>query len=158
MTATDTTPVDVPEDPDEQRIERWRGKFDEQRDDDLPIDEALPRRREARALLISLLRPYSWTVAFLACRTLIPVWAWNSLAASSHHAWSVEHNAVTCCCAAAGSALSAPSKAAAQDSEARFMARSRRRRTIVARRGRELQRILGRVTVCRRSQVVEKIG
>ena len=71
MTATDTTPVDVPEDPDEQRIERWRGKFDEQRDDDLPIDEALPRRREARALLISLLRPYSWTVAFLACIVVV---------------------------------------------------------------------------------------
>ncbi len=33
MTATDTTPVDVPEDPDEQRIERWRGRFDEQRDE-----------------------------------------------------------------------------------------------------------------------------
>src|SRR5215217_424737 len=66
MTATDTAPVDVPEDPDEQRIERWRGRLDEQRDDDLPIDEALPRRREARALLYSLLRPYRWTVAFLA--------------------------------------------------------------------------------------------
>jgi ATP-binding cassette, subfamily B, bacterial len=66
MTATDTAPVDVPEDPDEQRIDRWRGRFDEQRDDDLPIDEALPRRREGRALLFSLLRPYRWTVAFLA--------------------------------------------------------------------------------------------
>ncbi len=71
MTATDTNPVDVPEDPDEQRIERWRGKFDEQRDDDLPIDESLPRRREARALLVSLLRPYSWTVAFLACIVVV---------------------------------------------------------------------------------------
>ncbi len=65
MTATDTR-VDVPEEPDEQPIDRWRGRFDEQRDDDLPIDEALPRRREARALLVSLLRPYRWTVAFLA--------------------------------------------------------------------------------------------
>ena len=66
MTATETTPVDLPEDPDQQPVDRWRGRFDEHRDDDLPIDEALPRRREARALLGSLLRPYSWTVAFLA--------------------------------------------------------------------------------------------
>jgi ATP-binding cassette, subfamily B, bacterial len=65
MTATDTTRVDIPEDPDEQPVDRWRGRYDEQRDD-LPIDEALPRRREARALLGSLLRPYRWTVAFLA--------------------------------------------------------------------------------------------
>ena len=64
MTATDTTPVDVPEDP-EQPADRWRGRFDEQRDD-LPIDESLPRRREARALLGSLLRPYRRTVALLA--------------------------------------------------------------------------------------------
>ncbi len=42
----------------------WRGRFDEK--DDLPIDEAVPRRREARALLGSLLRPYRWTVAALA--------------------------------------------------------------------------------------------
>ncbi|MFI5510242.1 ABC transporter ATP-binding protein [Mycobacterium sp. NPDC051804] len=44
----------------------WRGRFDEAQDDDLPIDESLPRRREARALLGSLLRPYSRTVALLA--------------------------------------------------------------------------------------------
>lgn len=42
----------------------WRGKFDENAD--LPIDESVPRRREARALLISLLRPYRWAVALLA--------------------------------------------------------------------------------------------
>ena len=65
MTATDTTPVDVPEEPDEP-VDRWRGRFDEHRDDDLPIDEKLPRRRESRALLGSLLRPYRWAVAFLA--------------------------------------------------------------------------------------------
>ena len=65
MTATDTTHVDTPDDP-EQRVDTWRGRFDEQRDDDLPIDEALPRRREARALLGSLLKPYRWTVVFLA--------------------------------------------------------------------------------------------
>jgi ATP-binding cassette subfamily B protein len=44
----------------------WRGKFEENADDDLPIDEALPRRAEARALLVSLLRPYKVTVAVLA--------------------------------------------------------------------------------------------
>ncbi|NKZ12499.1 ABC transporter ATP-binding protein [Mycolicibacterium septicum DSM 44393] len=55
---------------------QWRGRLtdDEQDDSDgtpagasaLPIDESVPRRREARALLISLLRPYRWTVAVLA--------------------------------------------------------------------------------------------
>lgn len=44
----------------------WRGKFDEQQDDNLPIDESVPRRREARSLLFSLLRPYRVTVALLA--------------------------------------------------------------------------------------------
>lgn len=43
----------------------WRGKLDEE-PDDLPIDEAVPRRREARALLGSLLRPYRLTVGLLA--------------------------------------------------------------------------------------------
>ncbi|MCV7300962.1 ABC transporter ATP-binding protein [Mycobacterium barrassiae] len=44
----------------------WRGKFDEDQTDDLPIDESVPRGREARALLGSLLRPYSATVVLLA--------------------------------------------------------------------------------------------
>jgi ABC-type multidrug transport system fused ATPase/permease subunit len=65
MTATDTKPVDVADDPDDTQTERWRGRFDEQRDE-LPIDESLSRRREARGLLVSLLRPYKWPVAFLA--------------------------------------------------------------------------------------------
>ncbi|KUI02468.1 ABC transporter ATP-binding protein [Mycobacterium sp. IS-3022] len=56
MTATDT--------PDTATTE-WRGKFEEQQDD-LPIDESIDRRREARALLGSLLRPYRFTVALLA--------------------------------------------------------------------------------------------
>ena len=43
----------------------WRGRLDDP-DDDLPIDEAVPRRREARALLGSLLRPYRLTVGLLA--------------------------------------------------------------------------------------------
>ncbi|KWX67041.1 ABC transporter ATP-binding protein [Mycobacterium sp. NAZ190054] len=42
----------------------WRGKFDDHQD--LPIDETVPRRREARSLLYSLLRPYRWVVAVLA--------------------------------------------------------------------------------------------
>ncbi|WNG86687.1 ABC transporter ATP-binding protein [Mycobacterium sp. ITM-2016-00317] len=42
----------------------WRGKFDERQD--LPIDETVPRQREARSLLYSLLRPYRWVVAALA--------------------------------------------------------------------------------------------
>ncbi len=44
----------------------WRGRFDEKSDDDSPIDEKLPRRREARELLFSLLRPFRVTVAVLA--------------------------------------------------------------------------------------------
>ena len=59
MTATDVQPVDVPEDD-------WRGRVKDEQNDDLPIDESLPRRREARALLYSLLRPYRLTVALLA--------------------------------------------------------------------------------------------
>ena len=43
----------------------WRGKFEEQQDD-LPIDESVDRRREARVLLGSLLRPYRLAVALLA--------------------------------------------------------------------------------------------
>jgi ATP-binding cassette subfamily B protein len=66
MTATDTTPVDLPEDPNEQEAYRWRGRVKDSGDDDLPIDEAVPRRREARVLLGSLLHPYRWTVALLA--------------------------------------------------------------------------------------------
>ena len=59
MTATDTQPVDVPEDD-------WRGRVKDSQNDELPIDESVPRRREARALLCSLLRPYRLTVALLA--------------------------------------------------------------------------------------------
>ncbi|HET7665103.1 MAG TPA: ABC transporter ATP-binding protein [Mycobacterium sp.] len=59
MTVTDTQPVDLPED-------EWRGRVKEEQDDNLPIDESVPRRREARALLGSLLRPYRLTVALLA--------------------------------------------------------------------------------------------
>ena len=48
----------------------WRGKLDEE-PDDLPIDEAIPRRREARALLGSLLRPYRATVGLLALVVIV---------------------------------------------------------------------------------------
>ncbi len=44
----------------------WRGRLDERSDDDAPGDGELPRRREARALLISLLRPFRVSVAVLA--------------------------------------------------------------------------------------------
>jgi ABC-type multidrug transport system fused ATPase/permease subunit len=44
----------------------WRGRVKDSGDDDLPIDESVPRRREARALLGSLLRPYRLTVGLLA--------------------------------------------------------------------------------------------
>jgi ABC-type multidrug transport system fused ATPase/permease subunit len=43
----------------------WRGRLDEE-PDDLPIDEISPRRREARALLGSLLAPFKLTVGLLA--------------------------------------------------------------------------------------------
>jgi ATP-binding cassette subfamily B protein len=68
MTTTDTPATAVPDDsdPGDQRAYRWRGRIADSRDDNLPIDENRPRRREARALLGSLLRPYRLTVALLA--------------------------------------------------------------------------------------------
>jgi len=48
----------------------WRGRLDEQ-SDDLPIDEALPLRREARALLAALLRPYRTTLGLLAMVVIV---------------------------------------------------------------------------------------
>ncbi|MGE2833664.1 ABC transporter ATP-binding protein [Mycobacterium sp. SMC-4] len=47
----------------------WRGRFDEHAD--LPIDETRPRRREARALLGSLLRPYRWSLVVLAAVVVV---------------------------------------------------------------------------------------
>ena len=47
-------------------LTEWRGRIKDEQDDDLPIDESVPRRREARALLGSLLWPYRVTVALLA--------------------------------------------------------------------------------------------
>jgi ABC-type multidrug transport system fused ATPase/permease subunit len=48
----------------------WRGRVKENQDgddaDDLPIDESVPRRREARSLLGNLLKPYRMTVFLLA--------------------------------------------------------------------------------------------
>lgn len=44
----------------------WRGRAVTNDDYDLPIDESVSRRREARSLLGSLLRPYAKTVALLA--------------------------------------------------------------------------------------------
>ncbi len=48
----------------------WRGRLDEQ-PEDLPIDEVVPRRREARALLGSLLRPFKVTVGLLALVVIV---------------------------------------------------------------------------------------
>lgn len=66
MTATDSRPVVAGGDD----VDRWRGRFDEARDD-LPIDESVPRRREARGLLASLLRPYRVAVVLLALIVLV---------------------------------------------------------------------------------------
>ncbi|MCV7227643.1 ABC transporter ATP-binding protein [Mycolicibacterium komossense] len=44
----------------------WRGRAVSNDDDDLPVDESISRRREARTLLGSLLRPYAAAVALLA--------------------------------------------------------------------------------------------
>jgi ABC-type multidrug transport system fused ATPase/permease subunit len=44
----------------------WRGQEVKAQDDDLPIDETVSRRREARTLLGNLLRPYARIVALLA--------------------------------------------------------------------------------------------
>jgi ABC-type multidrug transport system fused ATPase/permease subunit len=44
----------------------WRGRTVSDETGDLPIDETVSRRREARSLLGSLLRPYRTTVALLA--------------------------------------------------------------------------------------------
>jgi ATP-binding cassette subfamily B protein len=48
----------------------WRGRLDEE-PDGLPIDETLPRRREARALLADLLRPYRATLLVLAVVVIV---------------------------------------------------------------------------------------
>jgi ATP-binding cassette, subfamily B, bacterial len=66
MTVTDTQRVEIPDDGDDN----WRGRFDED-GDDLPIDESIPRRREARALLGSLLRPYRMAIVLLAIVVVI---------------------------------------------------------------------------------------
>ena len=62
MTATDNRPVEEVAD----ETEGWRGRFEGGQVDELPPDEQRPRRREARALLGSLLRPYRKIVALLA--------------------------------------------------------------------------------------------
>jgi ATP-binding cassette subfamily B protein len=66
MTATDTPSIAVPADPDDESAFGWRGRLADRPDDDVPIDETQPRRREARALLASLLRPFRTAVALLA--------------------------------------------------------------------------------------------
>ena len=46
-------------------IDDWRGRLDEQ-PGDLPIDESVPRRREAMRLLRVLLAPYRFVLLGLA--------------------------------------------------------------------------------------------
>jgi len=65
MTATQPS-----SDPRTEHLISWRGRLDEQ-SDDLPIDESLPLRREARALLAELLRPYRSTIALLAAVVIV---------------------------------------------------------------------------------------
>jgi ABC-type multidrug transport system fused ATPase/permease subunit len=48
----------------------WRGRLDED-PDGLPIDETMPRRREARALLADLLRPYRVPLLVLAAVVIV---------------------------------------------------------------------------------------
>src|SRR3954452_24476079 len=62
MTATDNRPVEEVTD----ETEGWRGRFEGGQVDELSADEQRPRRREAQALLGSLLRPYRKIVALLA--------------------------------------------------------------------------------------------
>ena len=50
--------------------ESWRGRLDESTED-LPIDEAVPRGREARALLADLLLPYRSILLVLAAVVVI---------------------------------------------------------------------------------------
>jgi ATP-binding cassette subfamily B protein len=49
----------------------WRGRAVTNDDDDLPIDESISRRLEARTLLGTLLRPYATVVALLAIVVVI---------------------------------------------------------------------------------------
>ncbi|MDT5008578.1 MAG: ATP-binding cassette, subfamily bacterial [Mycobacterium sp.] len=69
MTATDTTRIESRDDDGDDN--NWRGRFEEVNDDELPVDERLPRRREARALLGTLLRPFRISVALLAVVVVI---------------------------------------------------------------------------------------
>lgn len=62
MTATDIGQIEAPDDD----ADLWRGRVEDSREDDPPTDENLPLRREARALLASLLRPFRAAVALLA--------------------------------------------------------------------------------------------
>ncbi|ANW63009.1 ABC transporter [Mycobacterium sp. djl-10] len=49
---------------------QWRGRFDDQQDD-VGIDEFAPRRREAKALLWDLLRPFKTAVYILAAVVVV---------------------------------------------------------------------------------------
>lgn len=68
MTVTDAPPSTVT---GSATADHWRGRIAGCQDDDLPINETLPRRREARALLGSLLRPFRMTLALLVLVVLV---------------------------------------------------------------------------------------
>ncbi len=51
--------------------DHWRGRSASSQDDDVPIDERLLRRREGRALIGALLRPFRMTLALLVLVLLV---------------------------------------------------------------------------------------
>jgi ATP-binding cassette, subfamily B, bacterial len=67
VTATAMPPTTIAD----ATADRWQGRVAQSQDDRLPIDEMLPRRREARALLGSLLRPFRLTLALLVLVVLM---------------------------------------------------------------------------------------
>ena len=63
MTTTDAPSTTIT---DDKTAEHWRGRVTDSQDDDLPLIETVARRREARVLLGSLLRPFRMTLTPLA--------------------------------------------------------------------------------------------
>jgi ATP-binding cassette, subfamily B, bacterial len=49
----------------------WRGRLDETADDDVTVEDRIPRRAESRALLYSLLRPFRVAVSALAIVVIV---------------------------------------------------------------------------------------
>jgi len=68
MTTTETTPGTIT---DDKTADRRRAPVADSSDDDLLIDKTLPRHRQARDLLGSLLRPFRMTLALLMVVALV---------------------------------------------------------------------------------------